>query len=108
MTGLFKSTKSGKQIVEVEFYEAFRYRHGDPVRTKKFFVEDCMRYDGFNPFRVPREQWDAYTNEARCRIVADMLFSEYDADTMELFGIDPERIPLYKSPDRKAGAENEL
>ena len=105
VTGLYKSKQTGAPIVEVEFYEAFRYRHGIPAQKKKFYVEDCRKYDGFNPIREPREKWDAYINQARCRIVADMLFGEYDADTMELFGIDPERVPLYKSPDQKAGAE---
>ena len=105
VTGLFKSKRTGAPIVEVEFYEAFRYRNGVAAQTKKFFVEDCKKHDGFNPVRVPREEWDQYVEQARCRIVADMLFSEYDVDTMELFGIEPDKIPLYKLPDQKAGVQ---
>lgn len=105
VTGLLRNKKTGAPIVEVEFYEAFRYRNGVPVQMKKFYVEDCMRYEGFDPFHIPREQWDAYINQARCRVVGGMLFNEYEADTMELFGIDPERIPLYKRKNEKRVAE---
>lgn len=89
VTGLYRGKTTGAFIVECEFYEKFRYRHGDRLQTRKFVVSDCQRFDGFMSFKEPREKWDAYIKQAGCRIVKDQLFSAYDADTMERFGIEP-------------------
>ena len=91
VTRLFKGKETGAPIVEVEFYEAFRYPNGVPVQTKKFYLENCQRYEGFKPRKVPREKWEQYVEQGGYRVVADMLFTQYEADTMELFGIEPKQ-----------------
>ena len=97
VTKLLKGKQTGALMVEVEFYEAFRYPNGVPAQTKRFYLENCQRYEGFTPKKVPREKWEQYIEQGGYRVVADMLFTEYEADTMELFGIEPDNIPLYKS-----------
>lgn len=89
VTGLFRSKQTGAFIVEVEFYERFGYRHGDPIQKRRFYVEDCKKYDGFMSLKVDREEWDAYITQTGCRIINDQLFTAYDTDTMERFGINP-------------------
>jgi len=41
---VFKHSKTGETVVEVEYFESLHYKKDFPLQVKKFFLANCMKY----------------------------------------------------------------